>query len=249
MPLPRFKPRGNVNVLFLLVDFNDKPHNQTVDHFKKLLFSDGNSNFSQKSLKEYYREVSYGAVNVVGYVSDWIRMPRPYAYYVNGNDGMGPYPTNTQKLVEEAIEIAKQTGQIDWDIFDLNGDGKIEALSVVHAGRGAEQTGAGTGNIWSHKFQITRRMPVTNNTYAWTYLTVPEDARLGVIAHELGHLLFEWPDLYDAGPRNSTITQGVGDWCLMAGGSWNNGGNTPAYPSAWCRHGQGWSNTINKLSI
>lgn len=51
MPLPRFKPRGNVNVLFLLVDFNDKPHNQTVDHFKKLLFSDGNSNFSQKSLK------------------------------------------------------------------------------------------------------------------------------------------------------------------------------------------------------
>jgi immune inhibitor A len=245
MPLPRFKPRGDVNVLFLLVDFNDKPHTQTVDHFKKLLFSSGNSNFSQKSLKEYYKEVSYGAVNVIGYVSDWIRMPRPYAFYVNGNDGMGPYPTNTQKLVEEAIEIAKQSGEIEWDLYDLNGDGKIEALSVVHAGRGAEQTGAGTGNIWSHKSQITRRMHVTNNTYALTYLTVPEDAKLGVIAHELGHLLFEWPDLYDAGPKNSTITQGLGDWCLMAGGSWNNRGNTPAYPSAWCRYGQGWCTTIN----
>ena len=248
MPLPKFKPRGDVNVLFLLVDFVDKPHSQTVAHFKKLLFSEGNTNYNEKSLKEYYKEVSYGAVNVTGYVSDWLRMPRPYAYYVNGNDdGTGPYPTNTQKLVEDAIEIAKQTGQIEWDKFDLNGDGKIEALSIVHAGRGAEQTGSGS-DIWSHKYQITRKMHVTNNTYALTYLTVPEDSRLGVIAHELGHLLFEWPDLYDAGPKGSMITQGLGDWCLMAGGSWNNKGDTPAYPSAWCRHGQGWSTTINLIN-
>jgi immune inhibitor A len=248
MPLPKFKPRGDVNVLFLLVDFSDQPHTQTVAHFKKLLFSEGNSNYNEKSLKEYYKEVSYGEVNVIGYVSDWIRMPRPYAYYVNGEDGTGPYPTNTQKLVEEAVEIAKKSGQIEWDIFDLNGDGKIEALSVLHAGSGAEQTGAGQGDIWSHKHQTTKKIHVTNKTYALTYLTVPEDSRLGVIAHELGHLLFEWPDLYDAGPRNSTITQGLGDWCLMAGGSWNNKGNTPAYPSAWCRYGQGWSTTINITS-
>ena len=63
----------------------------------------------------------------------------------------------------------------------------LEALSVIHAGRGAEQTGAGSGQIWSHKSQITKKMYVTNNSYALTYLTVPEDSRLGVITHELGH--------------------------------------------------------------
>src|SRR4029079_13267907 len=157
----------------------------------------------------------------------------------------GPYPTNSQKMVEDAVEIAIQAGGIDWDKFDLNGDGKLEALSVIHAGRGAEQTGAGSGQISSHTSQITTKIFVTNNSYALTYLTVPEDSRLGVIAHELGHLLFEWPDLYDAGRKNSMITQGLGNWCLMAGGSWNNNGNTPAYPSVWCRHGQGWSNTVN----
>ena len=29
----------------------------------------------------------------------------------------------------------------------------------------------------------------------------------------------------------------------MAAGSWNDGGMTPAYPSAWCRYVQGWSKT------
>ncbi len=245
MPLPKFKPRGDVNALFLLVDFEDKVHTQTSAHFNELLFSEGNGSYNQKSLREYYKEVSYNEVNVIGYVSDWIRMTHPYSYYVNGEDGTGPYPTNSQKMVEDAVEIAKQIGGIEWDKFDLNGDGKLEALSVIHAGRGAEQTGAGSGQIWSHKSQITKKMYVTNNSYALTYLTVPEDSRLGVIAHELGHLLFEWPDLYDAGPKNSMITQGLGNWCLMAGGSWNNSGNTPAYPSVWCRHGQGWSSAVN----
>jgi immune inhibitor A len=80
---------------------------------------------------------------------------------------------------------------------------------------------------------------LTARTYALTYLTVPEDAKLGVIAHELGHLLFGWPDLYDSGPKGGRVTEGLGDWCLMASGSWNNNGRTPGYPSAWCRHVQG----------
>jgi immune inhibitor A len=119
----------------------------------------------------------------------------------------------------------------------------IDALSVVHAGRGAEQTGPGSGNIWSHKYNITSRINLTSKTYALTYLTVPEDAKLGVIAHEMGHLLFTWPDLYDSQPRGTRVTEGLGDWCLMASGSWNNNGLTPAYPSAWCRYVQGWTET------
>jgi immune inhibitor A len=48
--------------------------------------------------------------------------------------------------------------------------------------------------------------------------------------------LFGFPDLYDI----DDTSEGIGNWCLMAGGSWNGGGLTPAHPSAWCKAQQGW---------
>jgi immune inhibitor A len=59
----------------------------------------------------------------------------------------------------------------------------------------------------------------------------------------LGHLLFGFPDLYDT----DYSSEGVGDWCLMGGGSWNDGGNTPAHPCAWCKAQQGWAMVINQV--
>jgi len=52
----------------------------------------------------------------------------------------------------------------------------------------------------------------------------------GVYCHELGHV-FGLPDLYDT----DYSSYGVGEWSLMAGGSWNGSlGNSPAHPDAWC---------------
>ena len=55
--------------------------------------------------------------------------------------------------------------------------------------------------------------------------------------HELGHLLFGFPDLYDT----DYSSEGIGNWCLMSGGSWLGGGEIPAHPSAWCKVQQGWA--------
>jgi immune inhibitor A len=56
------------------------------------------------------------------------------------------------------------------------------------------------------------------------------------MSHELGHLLMGWPDLYDTDYSSA----GTGDWDLMAGGSWNGGGDRPAHPTAWCKTKAGW---------
>ncbi|MFD0527716.1 M6 family metalloprotease domain-containing protein [Kitasatospora arboriphila] len=73
------------------------------------------------------------------------------------------------------------------------------------------------------------------------YLTIPEDARIGVCAHELGHLLFGFPDLYDV----DGSSEGVGNWCLMGAGSWGGDGDVPTHPSAWCKIQQGWAKAVN----
>ena len=84
----------------------------------------------------------------------------------------------------------------------------------------------------------------TDSTQIFAYLTIPEDAKIGVCAHELGHLLFGFPDLYDT----DDSSEGVGNWCLMGGGSWNGNGDIPAHPSAWCKIQQGWASEVNVTS-
>jgi immune inhibitor A len=56
--------------------------------------------------------------------------------------------------------------------------------------------------------------------------------------HEIGHLVFGWPDLYDSKPQPTG--EGIGAWCLMSSGSWGGGGSKPVHPSAWCKSTQGW---------
>lgn len=62
--------------------------------------------------------------------------------------------------------------------------------------------------------------------------------QIGVTAHEFGHI-FGLPDLYDT--DNSSA--GIGNWCLMAGGSYGADGSheaVPAHMSAWCKEKLGW---------
>jgi len=112
---------------------------------------------------------------------------------------------------------------------------------VVHAGAGAEETG-NESQIWSHKWVFTGGPLDADNTKIFGYLTIPENCKIGVCAHELGHLLFGWPDLYDT----DGSSEGLGNWCLMGGGSWNGNGDIPAHPSAWCKVNQGWVAVSNR---
>ncbi len=65
---------------------------------------------------------------------------------------------------------------------------------------------------------------------------------MGVFAHEYGHAL-GLPDLYDT----DYSSNGIGDWGLMASGSWNSvtrAGDTPAHMSAWSKVTLGWVTPI-----
>jgi len=226
---------GVRKALVLLVDFSDKQANQSQAHYSDMLFSLGSH--PGGSMRDYYREVSYskldvtGTVNGSGPTSGWFRAPQTRAHYADGNYGFNAYPKNAQKLCEDAVDLANPF--VNFADYDNDGDGVVDALVIICAGSGGEATG-NTSDLWSHKWSIFPRS--VDGVTVQTYFMAPEDGRVGVMAHELGHLLLGWPDLYDTDYSSS----GTGKWDLMAGGSWNNFGNTPAHPTAWCKAKVGW---------
>lgn len=242
-PMRKFsltKPKGVMNCLVLLVDFSDNQGTQTPAHFQNLLFDSANPN----SMRSFYKDLSYGKLDVQGQVTGWIRAQHPYSYYTNGQSGTdaNSYPRNTPGLLQEALQTWAQTNSLA--PFDKNGDGFIDGLFLVHAGGGAESEPnplKRSDMIWSHKWTLPSAFK-KNGVKAYAYFTAPEDGRLGVFSHEFGHFL-GLPDLYDTSYRS----HGIGDWCLMAGGSWNGDGDRPARLSAWCLSTLGWISPRNVI--
>jgi immune inhibitor A len=231
---------GTVRVAVVLADFPDKPMTADKEHFEKLFFSLGE--LPHGSVRDYYREVTHGLVDIVGEVIGPVRLPQKLSWYANGNFGIGR-PTGKPRAQIMARDAAVSADPlINYAPYDNDGNGFVDAFIVLHSGPGGEATG-NPGDIWSHKWVLPNAYNA-DGARIYGYLTVPEDAKIGVCAHELGHLLFGFPDLYDV----DGSSEGVGDWCLMGGGSWGGGGDIPTHPSAWCKIQQGWAKPINVTS-
>jgi immune inhibitor A len=232
----KVKTTGTLKALVILVDFSDNQKSTAKSHYEDLLFSSGTH--STGSMHDYFKESSYGALSIVGEVLGWYRMPQPYAFYVDNQNGFGTYPKNVQKLIEDAVDAANV--DVNYANYDSDGDGYVDALFIVHSGVGAETTGR-TDQIWSHRWSISDR--TLDGVKIRDYTCEAEDGKIGLFCHELTHV-FNIPDLYDT----DYSSRGIGRWCLMAGGSWNNNGLTPSQPSAWVKKTLGWVSPTNVTS-
>lgn len=241
--VPQTPVTGSLPVKVLLVDFVDKPGHLPPSHFEDMLFSVGAHPIG--SMADFYKEVSLGKVEIAGSAHGWLRLPEPYAYYTNNESGMKPshYPRNAQRMAEDAVRAALANGVVFDADLDKLGQGIVTALFIVHAGRGAEalHPSIAGSEIWSHKWALRTPIQVSPNLQASIYLTVPEDCMVGVCAHELGHLAFQWQDFYDPNyAEDGEEWAGSGAWDLMAGGSWNGGGSRPAHPAGLHKSQHGW---------
>src|SRR3990167_4359272 len=79
-------PTGAHNVIVILVQFNGTVHNSshTTAYFQNLLFNASNP----YSMNSYFREVSYGQLNVTGTVVGWYNSSHSLSFYGadNGSD-------------------------------------------------------------------------------------------------------------------------------------------------------------------
>ncbi|BCW72441.1 M6 family metalloprotease domain-containing protein [Arthrobacter sp. NicSoilB8] len=238
--------KGTIRTLVLLVDFPDLEHdpNHGGGYYDTMLFS--NELFPTGSMRDFYRMVSGfdadsgSGIDVEGEVHGWFRLPRPLSFYASGNSGMSEsFPRNAQGMARDAVQAAI-AGGVEFDpALDALDEDTVTALFIVHAGRGAEQTRS-RDDLWSLKWIVPGGIKVNEGLSVRTFLTVPEDCMVGVCAHEWGHLAARWADYYDTGRLQATQSNGLGDYCLMASGSWGNGGLTPAFPNGMLRMFHGW---------
>jgi immune inhibitor A len=234
---------GQLETVCILMDFPDN-HADTIRRcparFDSMLYSIGvytGQPYRQGSLKDFYLENSYGNFSVMGGVAGnhWFRSSYNYSRYYDGNYMLSTGGT----LARENVQQVDAT--INFSQFDLNHDGHIDALFMVHAGA----DGADDGNVnhcWSHaipSFNYTTNDGVVidgvTNVPEFAMVTPARETTMcciAVMCHEMGHLV-GLPDLYDY----SRVYYGPGYWGLMSYGAWGAGGNTPWSPS----HMEAWS--------
>lgn len=157
---------------------------------------------------------------------------------------MGSYPNNSQGLLEDCVQILDPT--VDFSQYDNNGDGYAEGIFLVHAGPAAEETGS-TNDIWSHAWYYS--YSTDDGVSTGRYSIEPEENMvgglidIGVYCHEYGHVL-GMPDLYDTNGGS----EGIGVYCLMAGGSWGALPGNPERPTHMCaemKRRLGWMTPID----
>ena len=237
------------NVLLILIQYPDESNTYPLSDFTSLV---NGPTYDLGSLKTYFSEVSYNAFTVDGTAVGFYTANNNREYYKYGT-GTSLEWQRAAMLAREAVVAARDAG-VNFAPFDNNGDGYVDGLFIVHVGPGAE-AGISYRDYypWSHSWGLAwagLEMVSASGKIINAYTMEPEmvwagvRATIGVYAHEYGHAI-GLPDLYDTDYSSS----GIGDWCLMAGGSWNgpsNSGKSPAHPSAWCKQRMGWL-PVNQL--
>jgi M6 family metalloprotease-like protein len=237
VPAPQGILATTKRVLILCVQFSDLHFTETAASFQSMV-NDDSWKSAVGGMSAYFEEVSYNSVSVQADYRPWITAANPSSYYAYSNAN---FSTHLQELIRQCIDSAEVAG-VDFSLYDNDGDGIVDGLFVVHSGIGAEE-GSQTQYIWSLQSAL-------GSSYQRTYdgkteskfIILPEKygsshVDIGVFCHEYGHML-GLPDLYDTDGSSNGSSEGLGNWCLMAAGSWGGDGYSPERPahmSAYCK--------------
>lgn len=246
-----FPTTGNAKILIIVIGYTDQAVNaaSTATFFSNLL---NGATTSALSMKKYYKDMSNGAFNLT------IDVKGPYVAantlnYYGANDA-NEYDVKPATLAGEAIDKAEADG-VNFADYDNDGDGTVDTVMIIHAGVGEESGSSAPANaIWSHSWDLDSAADpeigdgtghrtydgktINGYTMQPEYVKNAGDTSIGVFCHEFGHVL-GLPDLYDT----TYETAGVGEFSLMAGGSWLGATGTGECPSpllAWEKNLLGW---------
>lgn len=222
---------GAVQGLTILVNFQDVQAAIPNDEVSALLNTEGYNAYGNAcSVRDYYRRMSSGMLDFNNLVIGPITLSQNRQYYVDNALMTEALDAAVELLKSEAIDLAQ---------FDSRQEGVLDAISFFYAGETKYE-----GMLWPHNHFLTwSHDGYTTNFYQISSLGLQANQmKIGTFAHECGHMLCRFPDLYDYGRRDDDFlaSAGLGQYCLMSAGNHLNGGKTPSPICAYLRYLTGW---------
>lgn len=232
---------GDRKVLCIIANFTDSTFvvSNPKQHFSNMLNQVGYSeNGAIGSVRDYYLDNSWNG-------TESLYRPQFDVYGpVNLTKSSAYYKANGVHLaILEAYELLKS--EINIADYDTDGDGNVDMVLFYYPGHNQAE-GAGAESIWPH--QSSGYFGAMGSKNFVRYFCTSElrgssgntPAAIGTTCHEFAHSL-GLPDFYDTdydeNGRNSYTT---GEFDLMSGGNYNDGGRRPPYLNAVERNMLGW---------
>lgn len=226
---------GTRHGITLLIRFSDhladEVHTQaTVDSFCNQVGYTGFGN--NGSVRDYFYDNSLGRLTYTNQVTAYITAPQPRSYYA---DTAAAYGTRARELVISALDAVNPS--IDFAGFDGNNDGLIDAINVFYAGTCPNSWSQG---IWPHQSSVTWNSGDSGKQASVYQITdMGPSLTLGTFCHENGHMICDFPDVYDYDYDSSG---GAGYFCLMNSGGH---GTNPARVSGYLALSAAWRDAVD----
>lgn len=230
---------GNYVGLCILIEFPDVlqtiSRQEVIDFCNKTGYS-GNGN--NGSVKDYFFDNSRGRLTSTNVVTQYYRASHNRAYYV---DETVSYGTRARQLIVEALDHFKAQG-FNFNQLTADGSGYIYALNVFYAG---PRVNAWAKGLWPHQSSLTPYDVGGGKKFSDYQITnMGSILTLRTFCHENGHMICNFPDLYDYA-SDGISSNGVGNFCLMC-----YGGNdlNPVQVGAYLKNEAGWATSLTTIN-
>lgn len=238
---PAMTTTGTKVGLTLLVDFSDDPG--TISQSNVVSFCNG-TNYTgygnNGSVKQYFYDNSRGLLTYTNVVTAYIRVPHPKSYY---NDTAVDCAIQGRILVTDAINAMKALPTYATTILPLFSGLSVDTWSDIVACNiffAGSDSGVWDQGLWPNSYALASSLALGNgkSVYSYQITDIGTSLELGTFCHENGHMLCDYPDIYD---YDNSSEGGAGVFCLMNSGG--NGGN-PSQICAYLKRASGWATTI-----
>ena len=170
-------------------------------------------------------------------VTPYVKAKHNRSHYSDENR---PYPDGAQELIKEALDSLKAQN-FDFSPLTVDAEGFVKATNVLYAGGNVNGFRKG---LWPHAGIMPRFQLMPGKTAADYQITnMGSELTLGTFCHENGHMVCDFPDLYDF----QFNSHGVGSFCLMCYGLDVNPKN-PTQVGAYLKFNAGWADSVTDIS-
>ena len=236
---PQRQTVGDFVGLCLLIDFSDAPATIPREEVERFCNQPGYTGFGNNgSVRDYFLANSIGRCRYSNIVAPYYRAQHPKSYYT---DEQIPQPQRALELIHEALSHWLAQG-FDFTSLTPDDQGFVYAMNVYYAGPVVNNWAKG---LWPHAYNLDAPLPLAagRSAYDYQFTAMGSELTLGTFCHENGHMLCDYPDLYDYGYESS----GVGGFCLMCAGG-NLSPKNPVAIGAYLKRLSGWANTVTALT-